>query len=86
MKEDRPNVAKKAFELKTGQWGVAMETAGEKACYIISLVEKKQADKAAFEKDKENVTKRYAYEKQEAFMTEWQNDLGKHVEVYTRFQ
>ena len=86
LKEDRPNVAKKAFELKTGQWGVAMETAGEKACYIISLVEKKQADKAAFEKDKENVTKRYAYEKQEAFMTEWQNDLGKHVEVYTRFQ
>ncbi|MFO0794324.1 MAG: SurA N-terminal domain-containing protein [Candidatus Brocadiaceae bacterium] len=86
LKEDRPNVAKKAFELKTGQWGVAMETSGEKACYIISLVEKKQADKAAFEKDKENVAKRYAYEKQEAFMTEWQNDLGKHVEVYARFQ
>ena len=86
LKEDRPNVARKAFELKTGQWGVAMETSGEKACYIISLVEKKQADKAAFEKDKENVAKRYAYEKQEAFMTEWQNDLGKHVEVYTRFQ
>lgn len=86
LKEDRPNVAKKAFELKTGQWGFAMETSGEKGCYIISLVEKKQADKAAFEKDKENVAKRYAYEKQEAFMTEWHNDLGKHVEVYTRFQ
>ncbi|KAA0242613.1 MAG: hypothetical protein DYG83_13885 [Candidatus Brocadia sp. AMX2] len=86
LKEDRPNVAKKAFELKPGQLGIAVETSDEKACYIISLVDRKSADKAAFEKDRENVTKRYLYEKQEAFMTDWQNDINRHVEIYTKFQ
>ncbi len=86
LKEDRPNVAKKAFELKPGQSGIAIETSGERACYVISLVDKKSADKTAFEKDKENVTKRYLYEKQEAFMTDWQNEINRHMEIYTNFQ
>ena len=86
FKEDRPNVAKKAFELKSGQLGVAAETSGEKACYIIALLDKKSADKAAFEKDKENVTKRYLYEKQESFLADWQSDISRHMEVYTKFQ
>jgi hypothetical protein len=86
LKEDRPNVAKKAFELKSGQLGVALETSGEKACYIIGLIDKKSADKTAFEKDRENVIKRYLYEKQEAFMTDWQNEINRHMEIYTKFQ
>ena len=86
LKEDRPNVAKKAFELKPGQLGVAAETSGEKACYIIALLDKKSADKSAFERDKENVTKRYLYEKQETFMADWQNDASRNMEIYTKFQ
>lgn len=86
LKEDRPNVAKKAFELKPGQPGIAIETSGEKACYVLCLVDKKLADKTAFEKDKENVTKRYLYEKQEAFMTDWQNEMNRYTEIYTKFQ
>ena len=86
LKEDRPNVAKKAFELKPGQLGVAAETSGEKACYIIALLDKKSADKAAFERDKENVTKRYLYEKQETFLADWQSDISRHMEIYTKFQ
>ncbi len=86
LKEDRPNVAKKAFELKPGQLGIAIETSGEKACYIISLVDRKSADKKAFEKDRENATKRYLYEKQEAFMTAWQDEINRHGEIYTKFQ
>jgi len=86
LKEDRPNVAKKAFELKPGQLGIAVETSGEKACYIIGLVDRKSADKTAFEKDRENVTKRYLYEKQEAFMADWQSDINRHMEIYTKFQ
>jgi len=86
LKEDRPNVAKKAFELKPGQLSVAEETSGEKACYIIALLDKKTADKSAFERDKENVTKRYLYEKQEIFMADWQNDISRHMEIYTKFQ
>lgn len=86
LKEDRPNVAKKGFELKPDQLGIAIETSGEKACYIISLVDRKSADKTAFEKDSENVTRRYLYEKQEAFMTDWQNEINRHMEIYTRFQ
>lgn len=86
LKEDRPNVAKKAFELKSGQLGVAAETSGEKACYIIALLDKKAADKSTFERDKENVTKRYLYEKQETFLVDWQNDVGQHMEIYTKFQ
>ncbi|MBI2471011.1 MAG: SurA N-terminal domain-containing protein [Planctomycetes bacterium] len=86
LKEDRPNVAKKAFELKPGQLGVAAETSGEKACYIIALLDKKSADKSAFERDKENVTKRYLYEKQETFLADWQNDVSRNMEIYTKFQ
>lgn len=86
LKEDRPNVAKKAFELKPGQLGVAVEPSGEKACYIVALIDKKQADKNAFEKDRENITKRYLYEKQEALLTEWQSDINRHMEIYTKFQ
>jgi len=86
LKGDRPNVAKKAFELKPGQIGIAAEPSGETACYILSLIDKKPADKASFEKDKENITKRYLYEKQEAFLAAWQNDLGQNVEIYTKFQ
>lgn len=86
LKEDRPNVAKKAFELKPGQLGIASEVVGEKACYIIALLDKKSADKSAFERDKENVTRRYLYEKQEAFMADWQSNVSRTMEIYKRFQ
>lgn len=86
LKADRPNVAKKAFELKSGQLGIALETSGEKACYIIGLVDRKPADKTTFEKERENVTKRYLYEKQEAFMADWRSDINRHMEIYTQFQ
>lgn len=86
LKADRPNVAKKAFELKPGQTGFALETSGEKACYIISVVDRKPADKTAFEKDRENVKKRYLYEKQEAFLAAWRTDVGRYTEIYTKFQ
>lgn len=86
LKEDCPNVAKKSFDLKVGQFGVAQETTGEKACYIVNLLERKPADKTAFERDKDNATKRYLAEKQEAIMSEWQVGLGRNVEIYTRFQ
>ena len=86
LKEDCPNVAKKSFDLKVGQFGVAQETTGEKACYIVNLLERKPADKTAFERDKDNVTKRYLAEKQEAIMSEWQVGIGRNVEIYTRFQ
>ncbi|MDN3509868.1 MAG: SurA N-terminal domain-containing protein [Candidatus Jettenia sp.] len=86
LKEDRPNVAKKAFELKLGQRGVAVEPLGEKACYILEVIDKKPADKSAFEKDKENIAKRYLFEKQEAFISEWQTNINRHIEIYTKFQ
>lgn len=86
LKGDRPNVAKKAFELKQGQLGTALETSDEKACYIISITDKKPADKTAFERDKENVKKRYLYEKQETFLSGWQTDLNRSTEIYVRLQ
>ncbi|MGQ3684562.1 MAG: hypothetical protein ACUBOA_06055 [Candidatus Loosdrechtia sp.] len=86
LKGDRPNVAKKAFELKPGQPGIAVETSEEKACYILELIDKKTADKNTFEKDKENIIRRYLYEKQESLLTEWQNDMRKNMEIYIKFQ
>lgn len=86
LKSDRPNVAKKAFELKQGQLGIALETSDEKACYIINVTDKRPADKTAFERDKENVTKRYLYEKQETFLSGWQTDLNRNTEIYVKFQ
>ncbi|MDR4507953.1 MAG: SurA N-terminal domain-containing protein [Candidatus Brocadiaceae bacterium] len=86
LKEDRPNVARKAFELKPGQLGIATETFGEKACYLMQLVDKKPADRADFENRQENLAKRYLFEKQEAFLAAWKNDLSRHMEIYTKFQ
>ncbi len=83
---DRPNLAKKAFELKQGEVAFAVETLDEKACYIISVMERKPADTSLFEKTRENVMKRFLYEKQEAFLTAWKADMNKHMEIYTKFQ
>ena len=66
-------------------WG-SRRNVRRKACYIIALLDKKAADKSAFERDKENVTKRYLYEKQETFLTDWQSDISQHMEIYTKFQ
>jgi len=83
---DCPNVVKQAFKLDTGENGYAIETAGGKACYILSTTDKKPADKEDFKKRKESIAKQFLYEKQEAFMTAWQNDLNRHLEIYTKFQ
>ncbi len=86
LKADCPNVAKKAFELKPGQLGIAIEPTEEKVCYILSVIDRKPADKTTFEKDKEGITKRYLYEKQGAVMADWQADINRHMEIYTKFQ
>ncbi|MBM4054586.1 MAG: hypothetical protein FJ264_07930 [Planctomycetes bacterium] len=86
LNADRPNIAKKAFELKEGEVSFAIETTDEKACYIITVIERKPADKSLFEKTRETVKKRFLYEKQEAFLTAWKADMDKHMEIYTKFQ
>lgn len=86
LNADRPHLAKKAFELKPGGVAFAIETADEKACYIFSVIERKPADKALFEKTRDNVAKRFLYEKQEAFLAAWKTDMNRHMEIYTKFQ
>ncbi len=82
---DRPNVASRAFSIKKGDVAIVIEESGEKACYIISLVDKKEADKSQFEEGKDKILKRYLAEKQEAFMAQWMDSLNQKAKLQARY-
>ncbi|HLG31138.1 MAG TPA: SurA N-terminal domain-containing protein [Candidatus Brocadiales bacterium] len=82
---DRPNVASRAFSIKKGDVAIVIEESGEKACYIISLVDKKEADKSQFEEGKDKILKRYLAEKQEAFIAQWMESLNQKAKLQARY-
>lgn len=82
---DRPNVASKAFIIKKGDVAIVIEERGEKTCYIISLVDKKEADKSKFEEEKDKILKKYLAEKQEAFLAQWIDSLSQKAKLQTRY-
>ncbi|MGR3309939.1 MAG: SurA N-terminal domain-containing protein, partial [Candidatus Brocadiales bacterium] len=85
LQGDRPNVASKAFGIKKGEVAVAVEERGEKTCYIILLVDRKEADKSKFEEEKDKILKRYRAEKQEAFITQWIDSLSLKARLLSRY-
>jgi hypothetical protein len=85
LKGDRPNVASKAFNIKKGEIAITVEERGEKTCYIISLVDKKEADKNKFEEGKDKILKRYLSEKQETFMKQWVESLSQKAKLLSRY-
>lgn len=83
---DVPNLVQRAFSLKevatsppggppTKEVAVVAEEAGKKACYIIWLAGRKEAEKSKFDENKEKLLRRYLTEKQQTFLKEWVDAL-----------
>lgn len=82
---DVPNLAQRAFSLKetasapggppTKEVAVVAEEAGKKACYIIWLAGRKEAERGKFDENKEKLLRRYLTEKQQTFLKEWVDAL-----------
>ncbi len=72
---DVPNLASAAFSLKPQEVAVVTEEAGKKACYVIRLTDRKEAERSKFDADKEKLLRRYLTEKQETFLTKWTEAL-----------
>jgi hypothetical protein len=72
---DVPNLASRAFGLKGQEVAVVVEEAGKKACYIIRLKERKEAERGKFDEEKEKLLRRYLAEKQQTFLKEWVETL-----------
>lgn len=85
LKGDRPNVASKAFDINKGEVAITIEERGEKICYVISLLDKKEADKNKFEEGKDKILKRYLTEKREAFMAQWIESLSQKAKLQARY-
>ncbi|MEK7821655.1 MAG: SurA N-terminal domain-containing protein [Planctomycetota bacterium] len=82
---DVPHLVQRAFSLKetasapggppTKEVAVVAEEAGKKACYIIWLAGRKEAEKSKFDENKEKLLRRYLTEKQQTFLKEWVDAL-----------
>jgi hypothetical protein len=78
---DRSALATRAFDLKIGEFGITVEGKGEKTCYVVTLVDKKEADLKKFEEKKDSIMEKYLTEKQLAFLSEWESQLHKKTRL-----
>ena len=69
---DRPELAGAGFNLKVGESAIAIESKGEKVCFVVTLVDRKKTDPGKFEEEKDSITQRYLMEKQLALISEWE--------------
>ncbi len=82
LEGDRPNVGRVAFQLRPNQVGVAVEEAGEAACYIIQLIARKPADPEEFGRRKKEVMKQVLKEKRERLLKKWMEWLDKNAVLH----
>ena len=74
-------LAKEIFGLKTGESAIAVKGKGDRACYLVTLVDKKKSDPTEFEKEKESAMEKYLIEKQFAFLSEWEPWINKKTQL-----
>ncbi len=77
MQAFRYNVLEEAFKLKDKELGLAVENSGNKACYVVALAGKKDADRGEFDKNKEKVLNRFRVEKQKYTLKKWEDNISK---------
>ncbi|HHT9117190.1 MAG TPA: peptidyl-prolyl cis-trans isomerase [Candidatus Hypogeohydataceae bacterium YC38] len=82
LEADVPNLATEAFKLKDSEVALVAEKAGKKACYILRLASKKEADKKNFQDNKEKLIRRYLAEKQQDFLAHWSQRLKEMAELH----
>lgn len=81
---DVPNLASRAFSSKEQEVAVVPEEAGKKACYIIRLTSRKEAERDKFDENKEKLFRRYLVDKQQAILKVWAESLQEKGTLASR--
>jgi hypothetical protein len=78
---DRVKITDTAFGLKVGESAITAENRGEKICYVVKLVERKEVDPKKFEEKRDLIMEQYLLEKQFVFSTEWETWIGTKTQL-----
>ncbi len=78
---ERAKITDTAFGLKVGGSAIAVENRGEKTCYVVKLVERKQVDPKRFEEKKDLIMEQYLMEKQFVFSAEWESWISTKTQL-----
>ncbi|MGR3178703.1 MAG: hypothetical protein ACUZ8E_11660 [Candidatus Anammoxibacter sp.] len=81
MQAYRPNIVLKAFKLKDKEIALAVEGEGERASYLITLVDKKVVTREEFDEKAEQIRKKYITEKQRFTLLKWENSITKESKL-----
>jgi hypothetical protein len=79
---DSLGLARTGFGLKVGESAIAIESKGEKVCYVVTLVDRKKTNPGKFEEEKDSITQRYLMEKQLALLSEWELWIQKKNPIW----
>jgi len=83
LEADRPQVGKKAFQLRGGEFGVAVEHTGERCAYVIQVIGSQEAEPSQFLVEKQNVISRLREDKAKRIMKEWQDAVKATAQLHT---
>ena len=82
LKAYRPNVVAKAFNLKDDKMiELVTEDEGKKACYLITLIEKKDASRKEFDDKFHDIARTIGAEKQRYILSKWEDKILRHAEL-----
>lgn len=76
---NRPAFATKAFELKLGEIGIAVETSGERAVYLVQPLQRERPRPSDFALHKEETINAFMRVKQEAVWEAWLADVRRRA-------
>lgn len=79
--QDRAKIVETAFSLKIGETAIAAEETGEKTCYVVTLIDKRNVDTKKFEDDKDSIMEQYLMEKQLSFLSEWETWISTKTQL-----
>ena len=82
LKAYRPNVVAKAFTLDDDKKiELVAEDEGKKACYLITLIEKKEADRKVFDDKFNDIARTIGAEKQRFILSKWEDKILSNAEL-----
>ena len=82
LKAYRPNVVAKAFKLRDDKIiELVTEDEGKKVSYLITLVDKKDAERKVFDKKFSDIARTIGAEKQRYILSKWEDKILKQAEL-----
>jgi hypothetical protein len=73
------NFADRAFALKEGETAMAVEPEGSRAAFVLRRIGTRPADRAEFEKNKDNIIRQISQQKAEAHLLTWFEDVRRRA-------